>query len=183
MIIKDFKGKSPKVSGAYLAETATVIGDVVVEKDASVWYGAVLRGDEGPITVGARTSIQDNTILHNSSGVPCIIGSDCVVGHNVNLHSCTIGNGCLIGIGSVILDNTVIGEKCIIAAGSVVPPRSVIPPYSMVMGVPGKVVRSLTDKDLEHAVWSVQEYIDLSEEELEKQSYPRSGEKPFLHWD
>ncbi len=183
MIVKSFKGTAPNVAGAYLAETATVIGDVTVEKDASIWYGAVLRGDEGPITVGERTSIQDNAVLHNSSGVPCVVGKDCVVGHNAILHSCRIGDGCLIGIGSIILDKAEIGEKCIIAAGALVAPRSVIPPYSMVMGVPGKVVRTLTDKDLEHTVWSIQEYIDLSEEELEKQTYPRSAEKPFLHWD
>ena len=183
MIIKEFKGVSPKLTGSYLAETATVIGDVTVEPEASVWYGAVLRGDEGSITVGARTSIQDNAVLHNTTGVPCVVGKDCVVGHNAILHSCTIGDGCLIGIGSIILDRAVIGEKCIIAAGALVPPRTVIPPYSMVMGVPGKVVKTLTDKDLEHTVWSIQEYIDLSEEELEKQSYPRSAEKPFLKWE
>lgn len=166
MIVKNYLDKEPQVSGAYLAEDVTVIGDVTVEPEASIWYGSVLRGDVDKITIGARTSIQDNSVVHCATGMETSIGRDCVVGHNAVLHSCIVEDGCLIGMGAVLLDGCKIGKECVIAAGSVVSPGKVIPPRSMVMGVPGKVVRELTEKDLEPTRWSVQHYIDFAKNQL-----------------
>lgn len=166
MIVKNYLDKKPEVAGAYLAEDATVIGDVIVGEQASIWYGTVLRGDVDKITIGARTSIQDNSVVHCATGMPTVIGNDCVVGHNAVLHSCTVEDGCLIGMGAVLLDGCKIGAESVIAAGSVVSPGKVIPPRSMVMGVPGKVVRQLTDADLEPTRWSVQHYIEFGKNQL-----------------
>ena len=169
MIVKDFMGKSPKLTGAYLAEDVSVIGDVVVEEDASIWYGSVLRGDTDAIVIGARTSIQDNSVVHCAAGLPTVIGKDCVVGHNAILHSCTVEDGCLIGMGAVLLDGCHIGSGSIVAAGAVVSPHKVIPPGSMVMGVPGRIVRSLTDEDMVTTTLSVQHYLSYAAEQFEKQ--------------
>lgn len=166
MIVKNYLDKQPQVAGAYLAEDVTVIGDVTVEPEASIWYGSVLRGDVDKITIGARTSIQDNSVVHCATGMETSIGKDCVVGHNAVLHSCTVEDGCLVGMGAVLLDGCKIGKESVIAAGSVVSPGKVIPPRSMVMGVPGKVVRELSDKDLEPTRWSVQHYIDFAKNQL-----------------
>ena len=166
MIVKAYLDKEPVVAGAYLAEDATVIGDVTVGAQASIWYGTVLRGDVDKITVGARTSIQDNSVVHCSTGMPTVIGNDCVVGHNAVIHSCTVEDGCLIGMGAVLLDGCHIGKGSIVAAGSVVSPGKIIPPGSMVMGLPGKVVRELTEKDLEPIAWSVQHYIEFGKNQL-----------------
>lgn len=166
MIVKNYLDKTPRTAGAYLAEDATVIGDVTVEPEASIWYGTVLRGDVDKITIGARTSIQDNSVVHCATGLETVIGADCVVGHNAVLHSCTVEDGCLVGMGAVLLDGCKIGRESVVAAGSVVSPGKVIPPRSMVMGVPGRVVRELSDKDLEPTRWSVQHYIDFAKNQL-----------------
>ena len=169
MILKTVQGKTPQLRGAYLAEDVSVIGDVTVEENASIWYGAVLRGDVDKIVIGANTSIQDNSVVHCATGMPTIIGKNCVVGHNAILHSCTVEDGCLIGMGAVLLDGCHIGAGSIVAAGSVVSPRKVIPPNSMVMGVPGRVTRDLTDKDQEATAWSVQHYLAYAREQMERQ--------------
>ena len=166
MIVKPYLDKEPVVAGAFLAEDATVIGDVTLGAQSSIWYGTVLRGDVDKITIGARTSIQDNSVVHCATGMPTVIGNDCVVGHNAVLHSCTVEDGCLIGMGAVLLDGCHIGKGSIVAAGSVVSPGKIIPPGSMVMGLPGKVVRELTEKDLEPIAWSVQHYIDFGKNQL-----------------
>lgn len=168
MIVKSCKGKSPVLTGAYLAEDVSVIGDVTVRENASIWYGAVLRGDVDAIVIGENTSIQDNSVVHCSAGNPTIIGKNCVVGHNAVLHSCTVEEGCLIGMGTVLLDNCHIGKGSVVAAGSVVSPGKVIPPNSMVMGVPGRVVRPLTEQDVEPIGWSVQHYLAYAAEQLQK---------------
>lgn len=168
MIVKSYKGKSPVLMGGYLAEDVSVIGDVTVQENASIWYGVVLRGDVDAIVIGENTSIQDNSVVHCSSGNPTIIGKNCVVGHNAILHSCTVEEGCLIGMGAVLLDNCHIGKGSVVAAGSVVSPGKVIPPNSMVMGVPGRVVRELTEKDVEPIGWSVQHYLSYAAEQLQK---------------
>ena len=169
MIIKNYKDKTPSLSGSFLAEDVSVIGDVTVEENASIWYGVVLRGDVDQIVIGANTSIQDNSVVHCATGQPTIIGPNCVVGHNAILHSCTVEEGCLIGMGATLLDGCHIGKGSIVAAGSVVSPRKVIPPNSMVMGVPGRVVRELTPEDQEPTAWSVQHYIAYATEQLQKQ--------------
>ena len=136
--------------GAYVAETATVIGDVVLGEDASVWFGADLRGDVMPIRIGARTNIQDGAVVHVTGGeAKTTVGDDVTVGHLALLHGCTVHDGVLVGMGSVILDGAVIGAESTVAAGSLVVPGTIIPPRSMAMGRPAKVVRALTDADLE----------------------------------
>lgn len=166
MIIKPFQGKTPVVTGAYLAEDVSLIGDVTVKPGASIWYGAVLRGDTDTIVIGENTSIQDNSVVHCAAGYPTIIGRDCVVGHNAILHSCTVEDGCLIGMGATLLDGCHIGKGSIVAAGAVVSPHKVIPPNTMVMGVPGRVVRELTEQDIVPIGWSVQHYLDYAREQF-----------------
>ena len=128
----------------WIAPNATVVGNVVLKKNASVWFGAVLRGDTEPITIGENSNVQDNSVLHTDIGQPLTIGDNVTVGHMVMLHGCTIGDGSLIGIGSIILNGARIGRNCIIGANSLITEGKEIPDNSMVMGSPGKVVRDLT---------------------------------------
>jgi carbonic anhydrase/acetyltransferase-like protein (isoleucine patch superfamily) len=127
---------------AYVAPDAVVIGRVTIGPEASVWPGAVLRGDHGYITVGARTSVQDGTIVHCTARYPTIIGEDCVIGHNAHLEGCAVEPGCLIGSGSVTLNRVVVGRGSIVAAGAVLAEGFVVPPGSLVAGVPATVKRS-----------------------------------------
>ena len=150
-MIRSFEGHVPQLGeGVYVDRQASVIGRVRLGKGSSVWPCAVLRGDIGDIIVGEQTSIQDNSCLHVLAGeFDCIVGSRCTIGHNVNLHGCVIEDNCVIGIGAIVLDGAVIGEGSVVAAGALVPPGKKIPPGSMVMGSPGKVVRSLRDDERE----------------------------------
>lgn len=166
MIIKSYNGKSPVINGGFVAEDVSLIGDVNIGKNASIWYGVVLRGDVDAIQIGQNTSIQDNSVAHCATGIPTIIGDNCVVGHNAVIHSCTVEEGCLIGMGAVLLDGCHIGKGSIVAAGSVVSPGKVIPPNSMVMGVPGRVVRELTPQDTQSTALSVQHYLHYAGEQL-----------------
>ena len=131
----------------WVAPNAVLLGKVRLEEDASVWFGAVLRGDNELITVGARSNVQDGSVLHTDPGFPLTIGEDCTIGHMVMLHGCTIGRGSLIGIGSIILNGANIGEECVIGANTLIPEGKAIPARSMVMGSPGKIVRQLPDDD------------------------------------
>jgi gamma-carbonic anhydrase len=131
----------------WVAANATVVGDVTLGEQASVFYGAVLRGDIARIRVGRGTNLQDNVIVHLADDLDAIIGDWVTVGHGAIIHACTIGDECLVGMGAVILDGAVIGSRCLIAAGAVVTPRSVIPGGSMVAGTPGKVLRSLGEQE------------------------------------
>jgi carbonic anhydrase/acetyltransferase-like protein (isoleucine patch superfamily) len=130
---------------AYVAPDAVVIGRVTIGPEASVWPGAVLRGDHGHISVGARTSVQDGTIVHCTAQWPTVIGADCVVGHNAHLEGCVIEPGCLIGSGSIVLNGVVVGRGSIVAAGAVVPEGFNVPPGSLVAGVPATIKRSKVD--------------------------------------
>jgi carbonic anhydrase/acetyltransferase-like protein (isoleucine patch superfamily) len=130
---------------AYVAPDAVVIGRVAIGPEASVWPGAVLRGDHGTISVGARTSVQDGTIVHCTARHPTVIGPDCVVGHNAHLEGCVIEPGCLIGSGSVILNRVVVGAGSIVAAGAVLPEDFIVPAGSLVAGVPAAIKRSGVD--------------------------------------
>lgn len=168
MLKKDFKDKTPKIHNAYVAEDVSVIGDVELGENSSIWYGVVLRGDVDKIVIGENTSIQDNSVAHCATGLPTIIGNNCVVGHNAIIHSCVVEDGCLIGMGAVLLDGCHIGAGSVVAAGSVVSPNKVIPPNSMVMGVPGRVVRQLEEKDIQGIQLSVKHYIAYAEDQLEK---------------
>jgi carbonic anhydrase/acetyltransferase-like protein (isoleucine patch superfamily) len=135
-------------SGVFVAENATVIGDVVLGDESSVWFGVVIRGDYFPIRVGARTNIQDNAVVHITSGTAkTTIGDDVTIGHAAIIHGCTIESRCLIGMGSIVLDNAVVGEGSLIAAGSLVTPGTIIPPGSFALGRPAKVLRPVSDDD------------------------------------
>jgi gamma-carbonic anhydrase len=126
---------------------AAVVGDVRLGDDVSVWYGAVLRGDLAPVTVGAGTNIQDGSVLHVADDGPCSIGAACVIGHRAMIHACRVEDACLIGMQATILDDAVIGAGSVVGAGALVTQRTVIPPRSLVLGVPGKVVKTLTADD------------------------------------
>jgi carbonic anhydrase/acetyltransferase-like protein (isoleucine patch superfamily) len=146
-------------SDTWIADNATLIGDVRLGDNASVWWGAVLRGDNDPITIGANSNIQDGSVLHTDAGVPLTIGAHVTVGHLVMLHGCTIGDGSLIGIKSVILNKAVIGKNCIIGANSLIPEGKVIPDGSLVIGSPGKVVRQLSDEEIARLHASAEHYV------------------------
>ena len=152
--------KHPQVdASAWIAPTATVIGDVRLARNVSIWWQATLRADNDPISVGANTNIQDGSTLHTDEGVPLAIGAGVTVGHMVMLHGCTIGDGCLIGIGAIILNRAVIGRNCLIGAGSVIPEGKEIPERSLVIGTPGRVIRQLTDEDLARIRQSAEHYL------------------------
>lgn len=160
-LVMPFRGRFP-VFGAdvFVAPNATIIGDVELGEEASVWFGAVLRGDIGRIRVGARTNVQDLAIVHLTEGMSeTIVGSDVTIGHGAILHGCKVGDRCLIGMGSIILDNANIGAGSVIAAGSLVPPRAVIPPGSLVRGNPGKVIREVSPEEARMGLVGAQHYV------------------------
>ena len=161
-MIVTYNGKTPKIDpSAFVAENATLIGDVTVEADASVWFGAVLRADYSPIVVGKGSSVQDNVTVHNREEMPVIIGQNVTVGHNAVLHGCTVKDGALVGMGSVVLDLAEVGEYSIVGAGSVVTANTMIPPYSLVVGTPGKVVKTDRMGQKEANLHSAEEYRHL----------------------
>lgn len=139
----------PQFRGDYwVADNATVIGSVILEHNVSVWFGAVLRGDNDIISVGENSNVQDGAVLHTDPGIRLSIGRNVIVGHLVMLHGCTIGDGSLIGIKSVIMNDAVIGKECLIGANALIPEGKVIPDRSLVLGSPGKVMRQLSDEDV-----------------------------------
>jgi carbonic anhydrase/acetyltransferase-like protein (isoleucine patch superfamily) len=138
----------PEEGAYWIAESADVIGRVRLERNASIWFNAVLRGDNELISVGEGSNVQDGCVLHTDMGSPLTIGKDCTIGHKAMLHGCTIGENSLIGIGAIILNNAVIGKNCLIGAHSFIPERKVIPDNSLVMGAPGKIVRELDSEGI-----------------------------------
>ena len=162
MPLYEYKSIRPRLGkSVFVAPNASVIGDVTLGDEASVWFGVTIRGDLMPITFGARTNIQDGCVVHVTGGqAATTVGDDVTIGHLALIHGCTVGNGCLIGMGAILLDNCEIGDESIVAAGSLIAPRTKIPPRSMVMGRPGKVVRAITDNDLLWVRASVQIYIE-----------------------
>ena len=143
----------------YIAPNATVIGSVVLEQDASVWFNAVVRADNDLITIGTRSNVQDGAVLHTDPGVQLTIGPDCTIGHMVMLHGCSIGAGSLIGIKAVILNNARIGKQCIIGANALVAEGKEIPDRSLVVGSPGRVVRQITDEEAQFVLWNAEHYV------------------------
>lgn len=165
-LIKPYRGILPKISeGCFIAENATIIGDVVIGPGANVWYGAVLRGDVGHIHIGAGTNVQDLVCIHATNGMSTTdVGENVTIGHSVVLHGAKIGDGCLIGMGSIVLDNADIGAESLVAAGTVVTPRTVVPPRSLVRGQPGKVVRPLEEHEVLQGKLSALYYMELAGE-------------------
>lgn len=161
MAIYELDGATPQISeSAWVADSAEVMGDVVLGDDASVWFTVVIRGDTDTIRIGKRTNIQDGSVLHADVGMPLTLGDDVTVGHKVMLHGCTVGDGSLIGIGAIVLNGAKIGKGCLVGAGSLVTEGKVFPDGSMIMGTPAKVVRQLTPEQLEGLLHSAEHYVD-----------------------
>jgi carbonic anhydrase/acetyltransferase-like protein (isoleucine patch superfamily) len=146
---------------AFIAPSASITGDVALGQDCSIWHNTTLRGDIAPIHVGARSNIQDGSVLHVAEELPCLVGDDVTIGHGAIIHGCTVGDRCLIGMGAIILNGAVIGEESIIGAGSLVTEGKKIPPRSLAYGNPAKVVRSLGDADVEAILKSARSYVEL----------------------
>ena len=152
--------KTPQIDPTvFVAPNATVMGDVTVDAESSVFFGAVLRAEHDRVVIGKRTNIQDNCVLHNDAGFPLVVGDDCTVGHGVILHGCTVGDNTLIGMGAIVLNGAVIGRDCIIGAGALVPQGAVIPDGSLVVGMPGKVRRQVTEEEIAENFASAGRYV------------------------
>ena len=159
-MIYELDGVTPQLGqGAWVAPDANLIGKVVLEEAASVWFGCTLRGDNEEIRVGAGSNVQENVICHTDMGYPLVIGANCTIGHKAMLHGCIIGDGSLIGMGATVLNGAKIGKGCLIGAGALVTEGKVIPDNSLVMGQPGKVVRELDEGQIEGLRMSAQHYV------------------------
>lgn len=163
-IVRPHAGKRPQLAAtAFLAETAAVIGDVVIGEDSSIWYSTVVRGDVMPIRIGARTSVQDGAVVHVTDGVAgTVIGNDITIGHAAIIHACTIEDDCLIGMGAIILDQVRIGRGSFVGAGALVTPGTDIPPNSFVLGAPARVKREVTAKEREQIAFGAAHYVELA---------------------
>lgn len=150
------------IDGAYIAPGAVVVGDVTLAKDVNIWYGAVLRGDSGVITVGEGTNIQDNCVVHEKTQ----IGKYCTVGHGAILHGCTVGDGCLIGMGAIVLNGAVLGEGCLVGAGALVTGKMNAPAGSVLLGSPAKVVKELSPEEIAKQRADAEHYIRLAKDNL-----------------
>jgi len=168
-MIKTLKNFHPKIGkNSWISETSTIIGDVVIGNDCSVWFGAVIRGDIHFIKIGNRTNVQDLCVIHVTakekndlnSGFPVVIGNDVTIGHKAMIHGCTISNACLIGMNAILQDGCQIGSESIVGAGSLVTKNCKFPPRSMIFGSPAKLIRELTSKEIEFIYKSSQHYID-----------------------
>lgn len=146
-MIYDLGDRKPRSKALFVAPDAAVIGEVELGEDSSVWYGAVLRGDTEPIRVGARSNIQDGTVVHTDEGFPTTVGDDVTVGHNVILHGCIIEDGCTIGMGAILLNGARVGANSLVAAGALLPEGREYPSDSLIMGVPARAVRELTEDE------------------------------------
>jgi gamma-carbonic anhydrase len=163
-VIRVLAGKRPQLGrGVFLAETCAVIGDVELGDQSSVWYSTVVRGDVMPIRIGARTNLQDGTVVHVTSGTfGTTIGSDCTIGHAAIVHACTVEDFCLIGMGAIILDGARIGSGSLVGAGALVTPGTVIPPGSLVLGSPAKVKRPVNAREREQIEYGAAHYVELA---------------------
>lgn len=158
----------------FIAKSADVLGNVKIGDSTSIWYQAVLRGDMAPIEVGERSNIQDGSVVHVSEGYPVKIGDGVTVGHNCIIHGCTVENNVLVGMGAIVLNGAVIGENTIVGAGTLITQNKVIPPNSLVLGSPGKVVRQLTDAEVESIRENAREYMACMRLEPGKSYYENS---------
>ena len=160
-MIYDFEGHTPKVDpNSWVASNAVIIGKVELKKNSNIWFNVTLRGDVEPITVGEGSNVQDGSVVHSDPGCPVIIGKNVTIGHLVMLHGCVIEDDCLIGIGSTILNKAKIGKNSIIGANALVTENKVIPERSLVLGSPGKIVRQVTDEEIEHIKENARDYVE-----------------------
>jgi carbonic anhydrase/acetyltransferase-like protein (isoleucine patch superfamily) len=165
-------------NGVYIARNAVVVGDVQIGAESSIWFGAVVRGDVAPVVIGKRVNVQDGSVIHCDTGQPNTIEEDVSIGHRAVVHGERVGRGTLIGIGAVLLGRTNIGEECLIAAGAVVPPGMTVPDRTLVMGVPARIVRPVSDKELVYLRWVSRRYIELVQKyqagEFSTDSWPQA---------
>ncbi len=173
-MLRTYLGHSPQISAScYIDTSAQVLGDVVLGERSSVWMNAVLRGDVNSIRVGSNSNVQDCSVLHGQRNLyPVIVGDWVTIGHNATVHGCVVEDMCVIGMGATILNNSRIGEGCIIAAGSVVPEHTVVPPRTLWAGVPAKLRREITEKDLDLIREYAQNYLDYVEIYLKNPPQP-----------
>ena len=161
MAIYELDGMAPKLGeGAWVADSAQVMGDVVLADNASVWFGAVIRGDTATISIGRNSNVQDLSVIHADHGVPTTIGENVTIGHQVMLHGCTVGDNSLIGIQAVVLNNAKIGRNCIVGAGAVVTEGKEFPDNSLIVGAPAKVIRTLDEASAAKLRASARHYVD-----------------------
>jgi gamma-carbonic anhydrase len=168
MIVRAFDGKTPRIGErVFVAENAALIGDVEIGNDCSIWFGTTVRGDVNLIRIGSRTNIQDNCTLHvTHKQWPTVVAEEVTVGHGAIVHGCTIHRGALIGMGSRVLDGAVVGESALVGAGALVPEGMHVPPRTLVVGVPARVRRPLTDEELERLEQSWRNYVGYKEKYL-----------------
>ncbi len=150
-------------ASVWIADTATVRGNVTLGEDVSVWFGAVLRGDEAPIIVGDRTNVQDGAVIHVSAGFPCVVGAEVTIGHGAVVHGCTVEDGALIGIHATVLDGAIVGAGAMVGAGAVVPPGMRVPPGMLALGVPARIVGPLSDAQRAAGPRAVANYLARKE--------------------
>ena len=163
-MIMPFNGKTPENNAAFVADTASVIGDVVLGSGSSVWFGAVIRGDDSQIILGENSNVQDSSTLHSDEFHKIVIGKGVTVGHNAVVHGCTIGDNSVVGMNSTVLNGAVIGKNCLIGAGAVVTENKQFPDNSLIIGVPAKAVRQLTDEEIEGNRLNAAHYCELAKQ-------------------
>lgn len=170
MIVRAYHGKEPRIGArAFVADNASLIGDVELGEDSSIWYGVVLRGDIHFIRIGARSNVQDNSVLHVEHGTgPAIVEDEVTIGHSAVVHGCTVRRGALIGIGAKVLSHAVIGEQALVGAGAVVQEGTNVPPRTLVVGVPARVKRDLTKDELARLERSWRNYVEIKDEYLKR---------------
>src|SRR2546425_12571678 len=176
-MIRPFRGIHPQIHPtAFIADSAQVIGDVLVGEQASIWFGSVVRGDMFYIRIGDRTNVQDNCVLHTRTGEkPTILEDEVTIGHNVTLHGCYVERGSLIGIGSIVLDDARVGAQSLVAAGSLISPGTIIPRRSLVMGLPAKVKRPLTEEEVVGLDLYWQNYVEYARAYLKERGHSVSA--------
>jgi carbonic anhydrase/acetyltransferase-like protein (isoleucine patch superfamily) len=163
--ILPFKGIWPRIAeDAYIAPTATVTGDVWIASEVSIWFGAVIRGDIAPVRIGPHTNVQDNCTIHADEGSPCEIGADCSIGHNAIIHGATLGDGVLVGMHATVLTGATLGKGCIVAASALVPEGKHVEADQLIMGIPGKVARPVTEAERARTLRGVQHYLAYARE-------------------
>ena len=162
--MENLQQTAQKGKNIFIAPNATVIGDVALGDEVSIWFGAVLRGDSDSISVGARTNIQDNAVIHCDPNDPAVIGEECIIGHCAIVHGAKLANNVLVGMNATVLNNAEIGEFSIIGANALVTAGTIIPPYSLVLGSPAKVVKKLSEEQIEGILINAKVYVDKAKE-------------------
>lgn len=178
MPLMSYKGRWPTVADdAFIAEGAVVIGDVTIGAGSSVWYNAVLRGDIAPIRIGAGTNVQDGAVLHVDADVPCVLGDHVVVGHGAVVHSATIGDGAMVAMHATVLSGAVVGAESIVGASALVAEGKEFPPRSLIVGIPGKLLREVTDEQVEGIRANARRYAGYAQEHRAEQSAGQGAEQ------